>query len=660
MNITANTVVSKLFVAFVAASMLVMLASPAKAATAEELQAQIDALMAQISALQGSTAPAATPAKGCTFTRALTVGSEGADVKCLQDYLTPKYFTNAGGSTGYFGSVSAAAVAAWQTANGVMPAAGYFGPVSQAKYAALMAAAPDTDDSDDTDDTDGDDDTTSGDLSGEASLSTFEVADGEDSDDVEEGSEDVEVAEFTVEFSDGDAMITRLDIALDGTANTLNTEADPWDIFGDISLMVDGDVVKTIDASDKDNYLDEDNGSLRFAGLDIVGMEDEEVVIVVSASVAGSVDSAGSATLADWDVLAGPMRFVDADDVTTTETGSTGDIQAMDGSYNAALAAEFTIDEAGAGDDLDLEASDEDPDATTIQADEDDNTEAAIFAFDLSAEDSDGDVTINEIMLSATVTVASNIDDLVNDFRLEIDGESYDVESYTGTGLTVTNLTFDIDGDLTIPADEVVTAVLYADFEDMEVGDEGSTITAQVEAADIDAEGADDIDVDGTLVTGETHTVRTEGVSVTLVDESVLAVENADAGTDDEATFTLEFDVTSFGDTIYLPFGASSSTDLTSGVEFSIINTNTNVVVSTGIAIASLDMDDDGETNSFKISDGDTQTFTLEVTYDPTVSGSYKLRLDDINFAVTDVATATQTQDVSDEDIDTSSATITS
>ena len=114
MNITANTVVSKLFVAFVAASMLVMLATPAKAATADAaaLQAQIDALMAQISSLQGSTAPAASSA-ACTFTRALTVGSEGADVKCLQDYLTPKYFTNVGGSTGYFGSVSVVAVVVW-------------------------------------------------------------------------------------------------------------------------------------------------------------------------------------------------------------------------------------------------------------------------------------------------------------------------------------------------------------------------------------------------------------------------------------------------------------------------------------------------------------------------------------------------------------------
>jgi hypothetical protein len=55
MTITQN-VASKLFVGFVAVSMLFSLSfAPAKAATADELQAQINALLAQIASLQGST-----------------------------------------------------------------------------------------------------------------------------------------------------------------------------------------------------------------------------------------------------------------------------------------------------------------------------------------------------------------------------------------------------------------------------------------------------------------------------------------------------------------------------------------------------------------------------------------------------------------------------
>ncbi len=74
------------------------------------------------------------------FTRSLTIGSQGADVRALQDYLTTTgHFTYSGGSTGRFGSVTQAAVAAWQKANGVSPASGYFGPKSIAKYNQLLS-----------------------------------------------------------------------------------------------------------------------------------------------------------------------------------------------------------------------------------------------------------------------------------------------------------------------------------------------------------------------------------------------------------------------------------------------------------------------------------------------------------------------------------------
>ncbi len=668
MNTVANNVASKLFVAFVAVAMLFTLATPAKAATEAELQKMINDLMAQVASLQGQMgSTGGSVASGVcpfTWTRTLTTGATGADVMKLQQFLNASADTRVSASgvgsvgmeTEYYGPATAAAVSNFQmkyrsdilSPAGLVNPTGSFGPATMAKANALCASAPVVDDSDDSDDTsdDSDDDSSSSDLSGEASLDTFEVADGEDADDVEEGSEDVQIAEFTVEFSDGDAMITRLDLALVGSGNT---ESDPWDIFNEVSLWVDGDEVARMDASDEDEYLDEDDGSLRFSGLDIVAMEDEEVVVVVGASITSSVDDAGDSSLADWDVTADAIRFVDADDVTTTDD-STGDL-------GGAAAAEFTIDEAGAGDDLDLESSDEDPDSTTLELDEDDNTEYAIFAFDLSAEDSDGDIDLNEVIVGVNVST-STLDTLVNDFRLEIGGDSFDAESYTGTGLTGT-LVFDIDGDVTVAADDVVTAMLYADFENMEAY-EGATIYATTTAAGIDAEGEDDVSVDGSTVTGETHTLRTEGVSVEYVEDDVTADENNDATTTDNAAdFELQFSVTSFGDDIYLPFGAtSSSTLLTDGVHYSIIDTNTNSVVTTGTHIASLDMDDDGETNSFKVSDGDSQTFTLTVNYDPATAGSYKLRLDTINFALTDVSTATSEQDVSDEDVDTTQITI--
>src|SRR3989338_1443834 len=148
-NKTARKITSVLLSAsttvwLVGASALVPMAASADAATdalIAQLQAQIAALTAQINALAGS--PSVPSAVGCSFTRDMTLGSRGSDVTCLQDYLTSTgHFSFSGGSTGYFGSITRSAVAAWQAANGVAPAAGYFGAISRAKYSSMAVVTP--------------------------------------------------------------------------------------------------------------------------------------------------------------------------------------------------------------------------------------------------------------------------------------------------------------------------------------------------------------------------------------------------------------------------------------------------------------------------------------------------------------------------------------
>lgn len=85
---------------------------------------------------------AATKADAATFTRSLTVGSRGDDVRMLQDILTEKgFFTYSGGSTGYFGAITQKAVAAWQASVGISPAVGYFGPISRAALAGVTPSS---------------------------------------------------------------------------------------------------------------------------------------------------------------------------------------------------------------------------------------------------------------------------------------------------------------------------------------------------------------------------------------------------------------------------------------------------------------------------------------------------------------------------------------
>lgn len=114
-----------------------------------DLQAQISALLAQITALQAqlNTAGGAAVAPAYNFTRDLTLGSTGADVKALQQWLNAMGYPvaasgvgSAGNETEYFGAKTAAALAKYQAAKGVSPAVGYFGPKTRASVAAAGSA----------------------------------------------------------------------------------------------------------------------------------------------------------------------------------------------------------------------------------------------------------------------------------------------------------------------------------------------------------------------------------------------------------------------------------------------------------------------------------------------------------------------------------------
>jgi hypothetical protein len=75
------------------------------------------------------------------FTRDLTVGSRGADVSVLQSYLIERGYLHIVAPTGYFGSLTKAAVASWQASVGISPAVGYFGPISRARLNAILGVS---------------------------------------------------------------------------------------------------------------------------------------------------------------------------------------------------------------------------------------------------------------------------------------------------------------------------------------------------------------------------------------------------------------------------------------------------------------------------------------------------------------------------------------
>jgi len=121
--------------------------TPAAAQTTAELQAQIAALLAQITALQAQLGGSTTTGGTTTtynFTRDLTLGSTGEDVRALQQYLNAKGYVVAASGAGsvgnestYFGALTKTALAKFQAANGISPTAGYFGAITRAKIASM-------------------------------------------------------------------------------------------------------------------------------------------------------------------------------------------------------------------------------------------------------------------------------------------------------------------------------------------------------------------------------------------------------------------------------------------------------------------------------------------------------------------------------------------
>ncbi len=89
-----------------------------------------------------ATSTATSVAATFMFTRDLELGMKGADVRELQKFLNANGFLIAetgdgspGNETQYFGSLTRAALAKYQAAKGITPAAGYLGPKTRAAFA---------------------------------------------------------------------------------------------------------------------------------------------------------------------------------------------------------------------------------------------------------------------------------------------------------------------------------------------------------------------------------------------------------------------------------------------------------------------------------------------------------------------------------------------
>lgn len=610
------------------------LAIPASAATVEDLQAQVNALLAQLAALQGGSSSSA----GCySFTTDLTIGSTGADVTALQSFLESKgYFTYAG-AKGYFGAITQAAVAAWQSANGVAPAAGYFGAISRAKYNTMCGGTSMSDDDDDDDDNGdfftGDD---------EGSLENFDQISKYAGEEVGEDEEDVTVLGVEFEADGADQMIERVTV----TINTPSAAAedDLGDFIEDVSVWLDGEELGRMDVEDASYDRADDEYVFRFVGLDGIVADGDtgELLVAVTgpSSVNGDIEGEG------WSVgiLENGIRASSPNGVT----------ESYDGEDPSNLGPEtFTVETFSSANDVELKASksSDNPDEQTVVGDSNDEFMADLLGFELEAEGSDIEVFSLEFDLT---TSAPSVVQQVSELTLTCGGDSWSETPATTT----------VFADLEFMVDEgdSVECMLSAEMLEIDgtVFAEGDTLSADLDVSETDAE---DESGEG-LVTGDLtgsangydQTFISEGLEISNIEaDAVLTFTADDASETSTGKFTVEFDVTANDSVVYLDKSATATTS-TSTLGISTagegllyvydIDGADELVINSAIleCVSNCGNNGDNSGTDFFIDEGDTETYRLTVSItgdDDPDPANFKIWLASINWATAD-ATADQ------------------
>jgi len=632
----------KLIAIAIALTISVWLVGPtnvAQAVTAEELQAQINTLLATLTQLQAQLAtltgaPAGTPAAcaGITFTRNLTVGSSGSDVKCLQALLNQSADTQVavsgvgspGNETTYFGPLTQAAVAKYQAKKGISPTAGYVGPLTRAQLNTGLAVPPGV---------------TPPVTGVEGSITVTLSASPASGVDVYTGQAGVAVAAVDVKATNSDVLVSRFDVnftAISGTSCTIR----PWLNISGLTVT-DGTVSKSVSVTQANttevgigsNYL------VRVDGLGINVPKDTTKKLTIKVDGASALPAGATACAFTLTISQNAVRGTDGAGLSQYgPTGATG------------LAARTFNVKTGDVATLEVSANADNPKARNALVQETATTRVELMRVNVKAKNNDAFLRTVRIAALASDTLATVLPTVY----------LYDGDTMLASTSTDASSTF-ADLSLRISKDTTKTLVVKADVAKQSGNySEGTYVEARLNAGatpDIVAEDATNYAataVSGSSVTGEKAYLYLKAPSLVFVSASIGGMPGTTGSSSPQAAqAAIKFNVTASGGDIFIR--GVSAIPASSGIVATSSAAASNTVAysfSTGATA--------GTNNTWKVISGDTKYFevTSVITNDIEFATGYfvKALIENIKWGLSDVDvdTSFNTQTWGLEDLKTS------
>lgn len=468
------------------------------------------------------------------------------------------------------------------------------------------------------------------------------------------GSENTKVMGFDVEASnDGDITINTIKLTFDSTGNAAGDSDRLVDYLTDVYVYQGSTKIASMST---DNFNKDATGiySKTFTLSNAVVKAAATEKFYVSVDAVGNLDSGDIDGATEWSVAINNLRYTDGLGVTTTVDSAdallTGNLD-----YDAAgegVNIEFVTFSVAADTELKISA-DSTPVAQVVKISATTQTDDVVLLKGKMKLLGTSDVWLDElpITLTSTGTDANSISALTANVTLTIDGKKF-TESTGANCLNEAALWVGVDNcdataiagilfdnlDLDITAGSTVYFTVSADINDTNDSavlatdlDEGDTLLASLTAVgrasmvveNSQGESLTDATERTGAAVGYAQTLRSTGITLTLVGTPTITVTDGLIGSPDLATGSITFDVTAFGADMYvdgtMPTEAGTNSALMDIIDPTGGNGTLSSVItsSTGaVRIGTINTD-----AIFTVLEGTTERFTITSIITPGAAG---------------------------------------